>query len=123
MLYKEQILKTLAEAPEHLLNKEIEVIKDEEFLASIKRRAGVIEKTFEADVLADSKKEEWKEALSNATKREAEKHTRLQESKEYSDLTEEINEKERDLIMKKLHLKHDERVWQSAKASAYLQAK
>ena len=123
MLYQEEILKTLMNYPQIILENDIEAYKDKEFLQTLKRRAGIIEASIEADVLGDSKKDEWKEALSNQTKRDREKQTRLGMHEEYKTLQEEINDKERELIMKEFHNKHNERVWQSAKAAAYLQAR
>jgi len=123
MLYQEEIIKTLIEAPKKMLNIELSLIKDKEYLVSVKLRQAVVSGIVEADVLANSKEDEWKEALSNVTKREAEKKRRLRENTEYQSLKDEINTKEREQIIKEKHLECDRRNWRSAVAMANLQSK
>lgn len=120
MLRTDELLIILSDYPTKLLNNEIELLKKKTYINNLKNRISRIEASVEIEVLKDSKKEEWKESLSNQQKRDVEKKNRLQNNLEHQELSIEQESRDEEYIIASYQLQHDERVWQSSKAMAYL---
>ena len=107
-------INVLVEYPEKIYLEECEYLEKIDLLGKGRIELKKFESSIEMEVERDSSKEEFKEKLSNATKRSNEVKERLTYNRIYAELQERINTLKKETDVHELRIARDKRVFRSA---------